>query len=93
MYIYVKLPLEEANSDGWNNLNDAFVLAGGKNKAKNIRTYSGVFVYFNRRLMLAPRVIKQDASGFDAFVSPRQPAVGGVSINYDLNWTVLNRIS
>ena len=43
--------------------------------------------------MLPTRIMKEDANGFNAFISPRQPVVGGVSISYDLNWTLLNSLS
>lgn len=85
--------MDAPHSDGWTAFVDACQLAGGYWPKRNIRTFPGVFVYFARRLLLATRVIKEDATGFNAFSSPKQPAVGGVSSTYDLDWLLISKLA
>lgn len=56
-----QVPLAEALSDGPDNLSTAFAMAA--------QGYAGVYLAFDRRVMLGCRAVKVRASGFNAFES------------------------
>ncbi len=65
-----QLPIEHPLTDGLENLRTAFAMA-----ASGVR---GVFVAFNRQVILGCRAVKTRTTGFDAFESVNWPLVGTV---------------
>ena len=65
-----QLPIEHPLTDGLENLRTAFSMA-----ASGVR---GVFVAFNRQVILGCRAVKTRTTGFDAFESVNWPLVGTV---------------
>ena len=68
-----QLPLTDVLSDGPDNLRTAFAMAA--------TGYAGVFVAFDRKVMLGCRAVKVRASNFSAFESVNARYVGFVSSN------------
>ena len=66
-----QLPLSDVLSDGPDNLRTAFAMAASG--------HPGVFVAFDRKIMLGCRAVKVRASGFTAFESVNARYVGTVS--------------
>lgn len=66
-----QLPLADMLSDGPDNLRTAFAMAASRRP--------GVFLAFDRRIMLGCRAVKVRASGFSAFESVNADYVGQVS--------------
>lgn len=66
-----QLPLSDVLSDGPDNLRTAFAMAASGN--------SGVFLAFDRKVMLGCRAVKVRASGFSAFESVNSRYVATVS--------------
>ncbi len=66
-----QLPLADMLSDGPDNLRTAFAMAASG--------HCGVFLAFDRRVMLGCRAVKVRASGFSAFESVNEKYVGLVS--------------
>ena len=66
-----QLPLTEVLSDGPDNLRTAFAMAASG--------HPGVFIAFDRKVMLGCRAVKVRASGFSAFESVNARYVGVVS--------------
>ena len=66
-----QLPIEHPLSDGLDNLRTAFAMAASG--------YPGVFVAFNRQVMLGCRAVKTHTTHFGAFDSVNWPLVAGVS--------------
>ena len=66
-----QLPLTDMLSDGPDNLRTAFAMAASGR--------SGVFLAFDRKIMLGCRAVKVRASGFSAFESVNARYVGAVS--------------
>ena len=66
-----QLPLSDMLSDGPDNLRTAFAMAASGN--------SGVFLAFDRKVMLGCRAVKVRASGFSAFESVNARYAGRVS--------------
>lgn len=79
-----QLPIWHPLTDGVENLRCAFAMAAsGK---------AGVFVAFNRRIILGTRAVKVRTTGFDAFESVNCPYAATVdSTGLDLNETILPR--
>lgn len=76
-----QLPLVHPLSDGVDNIRVAFAAA--------ISDLKGVFIAFNRKVMLATRAVKVRTMGFDAFESINEIPVGivdarGLHLHYDL---------
>lgn len=65
-----QLPLAHPLSDGIDNLRCAFAMASSAT--------AGVFVVFNRRVLLGTRAVKVRTQGFDAFESVNQSQAGYV---------------
>lgn len=73
-----QLPLLHPLSDGIENLRSAFAMASSK--------VPGVFIAFNRKIILGTRAVKVRTQGFDAFESVNQKLAGiidsrGLTIN------------
>jgi L-asparaginase len=68
-----QLPLTDVLSDGPDNLRTAFAMAA--------TGHPGVFIAFDRKVMLGCRAVKVRASGFSAFESVNARYVGMVSSN------------
>ena len=66
-----QLPLEHPLSDGQENMRLAFAMAASKRP--------GVFVAFNRKVMLGARAVKVRTTGFHAFESVNYPYVATVN--------------
>ena len=66
-----QLPLENALTDGYENLRCAFAMAASG--------VPGVFVAFQHRIILGTRAVKTRSSRFDAFESVNAPLAGTVS--------------
>lgn len=76
-----QLPIFHPLTDALENLRTAFAMA-----ASGIR---GVFVAFNRKIILGTRAVKVRTTGFDAFESVNSPCAalvdgGGLRVNYDI---------
>lgn len=65
-----QLPIEHPLTDGLENLRTAFAMA-----ASGVR---GVYVAFDRKIILGCRAVKTRTTGFDAFESVNWPVVGTV---------------
>ena len=65
-----QLPIIHPLSDGYENLRCAFAMAGSG--------VPGVFVAFNRRVMLGARAVKVRTTGFDAFESVNYPYIAEI---------------
>ena len=63
-----QLPLNHPLSDGIDNIRCAFAMAKSG--------YGGVFVAFNRKVLLGARAVKVKTMGFDAFESVNEEAIG-----------------
>ena len=75
-----QLPIEHPLTDGLDNLRTAFAMA-----ASGIR---GVYIAFDRKIILGCRAVKTRTTGFDAFESVNWPLVGtvgggGLALNQD----------
>ena len=66
-----QLPLTHPLSDGQENMSLALAMASNK--------YPGIFVAFNRKVILASRAVKVRTTGFHAFESVNYPYVGTVN--------------
>lgn len=66
-----QLPIEHPLSDGLDNLRTAFAMAASG--------YPGVFLAFNRKVMLGCRAVKTRTTDFDAFDSVNWPPVAVVN--------------
>jgi len=66
-----QLPIEHPLTDGVDNLRTAFAMAASGRK--------GVFLAFNRKVMLGCRAVKTHTTDFDAFASVNHPVVAHVS--------------
>lgn len=76
-----QLPLEDPLSDGYDNIRCAFAAA--------MSDLHGIYIAFNRKIMLGTRTVKIKTMGFDAFESINEQAVGiinakGLQINHQL---------
>lgn len=79
-----QLPIQHPLTDGVENLRSAFAMATSGRP--------GVFVAFNRKIILGTRAVKVRTSGFDAFESVNCPYAARVdSTGLNLNETVLRR--
>lgn len=77
-----QLPLLHPLTDAMDNLRAAFAMAASG--------APGVFVAFNRKIILGSRAVKVRTTGFDAFESVNAPYAGSVnSTGLDLNHAVL----
>ena len=75
-----QLPIEHPLTDGLDNLRTAFAMA-----ASGVR---GVYIAFDRKIILGCRAVKTRTTGFDAFESVNWPLVGivgggGLALNQD----------
>ncbi|MDF2820414.1 MAG: ansA [Clostridiales bacterium] len=81
-----QLPLSDPLTDGMENLRCAFAMASSGN--------AGVFVAFNRKVMLGTRAVKVRTTGFDAFESVNVPYVATIdSTGFKVNYDILPKLS
>ena len=81
-----QLPLSHPLSDGQENMRLALAMAAGG--------YPGVFVAFNRKVILGARAVKVRTTGFHAFESVNYPYVATVnSLGLDLHEEYLPKLS
>lgn len=76
-----QLPIFHPLTDGIDNLRCAFAMAA--------KGYPGVYIAFNRKVILGSRAVKIRTTGFDAFESVNSPCVGevdskGLKVNENL---------
>lgn len=79
-----QIPLAETRTDAQSNLLTSLLILGAY-----ADRMSGVFLYFNDRLLRGTRATKVNADTFDAFASPNFPPVGTVGINVEINWPLV----
>ncbi|MES3630907.1 MAG: asparaginase [Longimonas sp.] len=79
-----QIPLAETRTDAQSNLLTSLLILG-----KHHARLSGVFVFFNDRLLRGTRATKVNADSFAAFASPNFPPVGTVGINVEIDWTLV----
>ncbi len=79
-----QIPLCEVRNDARENLITTLLIAAGYDVPE-------VCLYFGGRLLRGCRAVKVSASGFAAFASPKQPPLGTVGIDIDINWPLVRR--
>ncbi len=81
-----QLPVGRLRTDGRENLVSAIEIAGSR-ESDSSATVPEVCIYFNSLLLRGNRSTKVDADGFDAFRSPKMPALAeaGIDIRYNRN--------